>query len=378
MHLIDRKFKNTKADVEQTIYMTKSHPVKKIIAEHPKQAINGILKDEEIIAPRCFRVMLWLKGNIFDNSEALNDLEKYSVENRLFVQNLYNLFNENYGEDAKFISNNFKGNGAKIKVATKNSLEKAAQFIKEGCEENGWCDGVGVRRYGAIVPKMEEPCLPYFRVEGDEEMTLVECALPIDGKNRYLEFDKKMNVMLASVALHAGLCTFGWFLPPRNDSINGMLIATFSDSDLGKQERAGSIVVMDRISEGLQQECLREKQESVGISEIGWRTYIGNEILNCDSQCLQKIDDQEGLTVETKEHFSMIQIGDTPIWGYEVDAEKVLQSYKVFANAITKIHFSLRETLRFDYGFDDTYLDHDLSASDRYKIIGSYFNRFAD
>lgn len=162
----------------------------------------------------------------------------------------------------------------------------------------------------------------------------------------------------------------------RNDSINGKLIATFHDSDLGKQECAGSLVVMDRISEGLRQEYLRETQESVGISEIGWRTYIGYDILNCDSQSLQKIEGYNDIILIREKHFSMVKIGETPIWGYEDGAIKVLQSYKAFASAIVEIHFSLRETLRFDYGFDDTYLDHDLSESDRYKIIRNYFNRF--
>ncbi len=338
--------------------------------------LDGIVDDGQVIAPRCFRIMLWLKGNIFDNSKPIQNAENYSAENRIFVDQLYNLFHEYYGADSKLISNNLKGNGARIRAATKDSLEKASHFIKNGCEETGWCDGVGIRRYGVIVPNMDEPCLPYFSVEGDDEMTLLECALPIDEQNKYLDFDQAMNAMLPRVELHSGLCTFGWFLPPRNDSINGKLIATFYDSDLEKRERVGSLVVMDRISEGLRKEYLRERQEGIGISEIGWRTYIGDDILNCDSQSLQKIEGYNDITLIKEKYFAMVKIGKTPIWGYEDGAEKVLQSYKAFASAIAKIHFSLKETLRFDYGFDDTYLDYDLSESDRYKIIRNYFNRF--
>lgn len=80
--------------------MTKLHPVDKVIEGHSKKEINGIIDDGEVIAPRCFRVMLWLKGNIFDNSKALNDVERHPAENRIFVEKLYSLFSEHYGEDA--------------------------------------------------------------------------------------------------------------------------------------------------------------------------------------------------------------------------------------------------------------------------------------
>ena len=270
--------------------------------------------DEPIALP-AFRI-----GLIFDGMLDQPDV-------RYAALTILDLFDRRFGGDLQFMAR-FRPNSAAQTLA-KFSGKKLQDWRVD--VEQGMPKYRGFRLYGGDQNPLHTPFMPYFSLSHmPYPMTRLEMALP-DQADGLREFSDDVDAAVRQAPVRFGYQGYGFARSPVEGLMDNYLPPAFNryrtalmGDVLGQLEPifySKPFVTMRRADQIRSKSAGQPYDYTPGITDIGWRTYIGREF--ADRLDHDKRPAEPSLHIDRNDRMTVVTAGDQPIWGDLNTAEDI-------------------------------------------------------
>ena len=279
-----------------------------------------VYEDSTVYAQPAFRLM------------ALVDLPLADPKARQAMAALLDVFLELASPELAL----FAHAGGKIKALKPETFSpKIVAKARKRIEEGDWPWPSTMRFYGHFEDPHPSVAPPHLRFEQLHEYGCIQIELPID--DRFLNptlltsVSDSFQAILGALPVLWAVVGYGMYQPVSIDSLIWML------PRVTPRYRCAIEVQPDKAHRLLRRtrhmDELREGTYPVlGLPDIGWRTFIGDEFLPRLPD-LQALAAQPGVTLARGDSFTVVQAGAAPIWG-DVNMAEDITPYRATARAL--------------------------------------------
>jgi len=299
------------------------------------------------IAVPAFRVCAALQGSLLDDS------------NKACASAMFEAFMASFATDIAYTVTAAKsGKGGKLIKPTDAKTNAIREIIADGFTKKS-----GFRLYGPDTNPLDKPALPFLSItQVNPLLILIEAAVPTD-HSQTAPFAQTADLALRLGKMMAGYQGFGFFKSP----IGGLQDQYLPDASA----RFRTAIMNEWMSNPACTQWSKVWEQSkgayeAGITELGWRTYVGSMFTDRITST-----PDPALTVEDLPNMKVVTAGAAPIWG-DVNTDEDIAAYKeayaYLAPAFTSRDMLRRSTLGGVPSYDpgradvvDGYLDRFLS-----------------
>lgn len=297
------------------------------------------------IAMPAFRVCAALDGALSDDA------------NKTCASDVFEAFLDNFGPDVAYAATSGKSRWTpKLVKPTATKLKRMREVIA-----NGFTTHTGMRLYGPDTNALGKPAVPFLSItQVYPTFIVIDIAVPHDHPNRDA-FAQASDQALRSANLMAGYQGFGFFKSPIGglaDNNFPYVTDRFRSATLGEWMRNPACTQWNKVWEQ------NKGPYHAGITELGWRTYVGRMFTDRITAT-----PAPSLTIEDLSNMRIVTAGPAPIWG-DVNANEDIKAYKD-AYAYLAPVFTSRDMLRSStLGGIPSY------DPARAAVVNGYLNRF--
>lgn len=298
------------------------------------------------IAMPAFRVCAALDGALSDDA------------NKTCASDVFEAFLDNFGPDIAYAATSGKSRWTpKLVKPTATKLKRMREVIA-----NGFTTHTGMRLYGPDTNVLGKPAVPFLSItQVYPTFIVIDLAVPHDHPDRDA-FAQASDHALRSANLMAGYQGFGFFKSPISGlADNNLPVATdrFRAATMTEWMGNPSCTLWSPRTAG------NWPGYEAGITELGWRTYVGRMFTDRITAA-----PAASLTIEDLPNMKIVTAGPAPIWG-DVNADEDITAYKD-AYAYLAPVFTSRDMLRSStLGGIPSY------DPARAAVVDGYLNRFA-
>lgn len=297
------------------------------------------------IALPAFRACAALEGSLSDES------------NQACASAMFEAFMASFAAEIAYTVTAAKsGKGGKLVKPTDAKITALRQIIADGFTKKS-----GFRLYGPDTNALGKPALPFLSItQVNPLLILIEAAVPTDHPQT-ASFAQTADLALRLGNMMAGYQGFGFFKSP----ISGLQDRYLPDASA----RFRTAIMNEWMSNPACTQWSKVWEQNkgayqAGITELGWRTYVGNIFTDRITGTPAPT-----LTVEDLPKMKVVTAGPAPIWG-DVNADEDITAYKdayaYLAPAFTSRDMLRRSTLGGIPSFDPGRAD----------VVDGYLDRF--